>query len=780
MNKSIWHACGLILVSLLAGAGSSYCQNLQLLGSGGIPSYISVNEIAIDNNYVYLATNTTGLWIIDISNPAHPRQAGQFSAEPFHAVDDLSIANEYAFLNAYFYGVAVLDISDPDNISEIAIYPDLLRYTDILAIGHYIYLARSDTLTIIDVADFNNPIVVANYPTSGYLVGNLQYQGSYLYYLEADRIETYDISNPDSIFLTDWDLVSQYGELTIDNARLYISGQWQQVEVYSLADPANPAFKSSIRLSKTAISVSDANIFSYLMTPDSSVMYAYDISNLSRPLFKARAPITQYNYPMAFCSRNDTTFVTGNSFFNIYTVTGQAKGALSGRIRYVVDNHPIEGVIVTLNENYSIDTTDADGYFIFPDIYNNVPYRISVAHPDYYPNTFSGFTANANDTSYYDIYIGHGWRIDIGVAGLASPPKLVKADTTYAVVPILANYSVDTLSFDYITEAYLIQNPIPLFSHSSHVELLPPGSAIRPLVDSLYVLPDTLYKIVVYTTLAIDNYHRNDTLTYYCSSETTQVEVWYGSLDNTPVRAPIGGIASVDVYIKTRPDVYVGNILLNLGANDLYIDSLMSNYYGNYYSTLLYWDYSSFLNPSHSPPNRPGWSAESYWGQSDAGGAPNPFLNLPEPIKIATMVLQAVYDTSLCGDTVAAFGPGLHVSLGHSYAGDSVGGPGFPVTEHFPQMVFGPKCDYVSGDLNGDKHAIGGDVTYAVRYFKAQGPPPVDSCYMDSTGAWFYPAGDVNGNCEFRGSDITRMVAYFKSTAALAYCHFFLPAQTGK
>jgi hypothetical protein len=86
--------------------------------------------------------------------------------------------------------------------------------------------------------------------------------------------------------------------------------------------------------------------------------------------------------------------------------------------------------------------------------------------------------------------------------------------------------------------------------------------------------------------------------------------------------------------------------------------------------------------------------------------------------------------------------------------------------------IIGP-YDYIPGDINGDGNRIGGDVTYGVRYFKAIGPPPPDSFYMDSTGTYLYVAGDVNGNCEFRGSDITRLVSYFKGNASLACCHFF-------
>jgi len=70
--------------------------------------------------------------------------------------------------------------------------------------------------------------------------------------------------------------------------------------------------------------------------------------------------------------------------------------------------------------------------------------------------------------------------------------------------------------------------------------------------------------------------------------------------------------------------------------------------------------------------------------------------------------------------------------------------------------------EFIPGDINGDKVVIGSDITYSVRYFTNQGPPPPNSCYNDSTGSWIYCAGDANGDCMFIGSDITYMVQFFR------------------
>jgi hypothetical protein len=104
---------------------------------------------------------------------------------------------------------------------------------------------------------------------------------------------------------------------------------------------------------------------------------------------------------------------------------------------------------------------------------------------------------------------------------------------------------------------------------------------------------------------------------------------------------------------------------------------------------------------------------------------------------------------------------------------DLSGGVGYDICDSSFAIYDSPvPCSFMLGDINGDTQLLGGDVTYGVRYLKGIGNPPVDSCFLDSVGGWFYASGDVNGNCEFRGSDITRLVAYFKGTTSLSFCHF--------
>ena len=91
-------------------------------------------------------------------------------------------------------------------------------------------------------------------------------------------------------------------------------------------------------------------------------------------------------------------------------------------------------------------------------------------------------------------------------------------------------------------------------------------------------------------------------------------------------------------------------------------------------------------------------------------------------------------------------------------------------------MVMVYPCDYLPGDINGDGHVIGSDVTFGVNFFRGVGPHPPDSCFNANSGSWLYSAGDVNGDCGFISSDITYLVNFFRGVnTELHFCQFTPP-----
>jgi predicted extracellular nuclease len=145
------------------------------------------------------------------------------------------------------------------------------------------------------------------------------------------------------------------------------------------------------------------------------------------------------------------------------------------------------------------------------------------------------------------------------------------------------------------------------------------------------------------------------------------------------------------------------------------------------------------------------------------------------------------------GDTIGIEGQSIHMNYAHPAAGAHVVGltgvhryrRGYWKLVPRSEADFNtgmdcggapPACQYLLGDVNSDDHVMGGDVTYAVRYFKGIGAVPPDSCFnagVPTSTHWLYVSGDVNGDCKFMGSDVTRLVSYFKGISALVNCPLF-------
>ncbi len=110
---------------------------------------------------------------------------------------------------------------------------------------------------------------------------------------------------------------------------------------------------------------------------------------------------------------------------------------------------------------------------------------------------------------------------------------------------------------------------------------------------------------------------------------------------------------------------------------------------------------------------------------------------------------------------------GVEGTLGQTVIGRSTSA-NYLVDAGFWWGTVGPRCEYVTGDANGNGSFNGLDVVYAVSYFKG-GPPPPYSCECTPGQTW-HVAGDVNASCNFNGLDVSYAVTYLKGGPAPVPC----------
>jgi hypothetical protein len=118
------------------------------------------NDIAVRGDYAYITSGSTGLQIMDISNPEHPIQVGCYT--DLGEVTTIDISGEYAYLT-WSHVFAILDISEPSEPELV--FVDHMDYSiDAIKIsGDYVYLGttiyhENDTSSkYVEILDISNP-----------------------------------------------------------------------------------------------------------------------------------------------------------------------------------------------------------------------------------------------------------------------------------------------------------------------------------------------------------------------------------------------------------------------------------------------------------------------------------------------------------------------------------------------------------------------------------------------------------------------------------------------
>ena len=74
-------------------------------------------KVVMAGNYAYVAIDTGGLRIFNVSNPTHPQLVGGLIAGM--SIYDVAVSDGYAYMVNNDIGLQVIDVSDPANPQEV-------------------------------------------------------------------------------------------------------------------------------------------------------------------------------------------------------------------------------------------------------------------------------------------------------------------------------------------------------------------------------------------------------------------------------------------------------------------------------------------------------------------------------------------------------------------------------------------------------------------------------------------------------------------------------------
>lgn len=181
------HLCG-GAIGTAAGA-----EEVNLLGQWPGFTRGEVHDVQVTNNIAYVAADTGGLIMLDVSNPASMAALGVYKTR--EAVWAVQVAGSIAYVGDS--GLQIVDVSDPGKTWRLGGYDTDLWILGMHVAGSTAYVAAyNGGLLILDVADPTHVACVGRYDTNGYAYG-VQAAGSTAYLAAGDAgLLILDVSNP--------------------------------------------------------------------------------------------------------------------------------------------------------------------------------------------------------------------------------------------------------------------------------------------------------------------------------------------------------------------------------------------------------------------------------------------------------------------------------------------------------------------------------------------------------------------------------------------------------
>jgi PKD repeat protein len=191
-------------------------------------------DITVSSKYVYVA-DSNGLLVLDISTPSSPKLESKYDI----ACDtsDVAISDNYAYIADGINGLEIFDVSNPSAPELIGRCEINGSAHSIILSGDYAYITTSPeigndySLVIVDVSNPSSPSIVGKYDNDG-LFMNIDVAGNYAYITNGyNNISIVNVANPSAPKLA--------GKYETEGSTLdvSVSDKYAYVIVYDLSDP---------------------------------------------------------------------------------------------------------------------------------------------------------------------------------------------------------------------------------------------------------------------------------------------------------------------------------------------------------------------------------------------------------------------------------------------------------------------------------------------------------------------------------------------------------------
>ena len=269
--------------TLFAASASSDCR---VDYSTGTLSYIGDSPIAtvpcavsVAGSFAYVAAGTSGLHIIDVSNPTFPRDVATIGAPFLSNATGVAVIGTHAYATDLNGTLQVVDISDPTTpavVGSLTLPSAALGPLSIAVKGSFLYVPDDFAgLLVINVSNPTSPAIVSSVPAQDFGFYHVTISGSYacvsgwfeysMLFEKYSGIRVIDISNPASPFIVG-SLNNQHHMLglTAFGSHLYVADADLGLQVIDISNPATPSLLSTLQIPGSAFDVAVSDSIAYV------------------------------------------------------------------------------------------------------------------------------------------------------------------------------------------------------------------------------------------------------------------------------------------------------------------------------------------------------------------------------------------------------------------------------------------------------------------------------------------------------------------------------------
>jgi len=195
--------------------------------------------VKLAGNYAYVADYSGGLRVIDISDPAHPREAGFcVTSKKTYA---LALGGQRAYMACRISGVRVVDITDPANPLEVGAF-DTHRAEDLAVQDQYLYVADDDHgLLILNTSNPETLTVAGSYDAGDLHAVSVAVGGRYACLgMAQSQVQVVDISDTANLRLVATVSVpDDANRVTLTGTHLFVGARTGGLRVFDISDTAH-------------------------------------------------------------------------------------------------------------------------------------------------------------------------------------------------------------------------------------------------------------------------------------------------------------------------------------------------------------------------------------------------------------------------------------------------------------------------------------------------------------------------------------------------------------